>query len=60
VKAGQKLGTVEVLVSGKSVGTSPLVTKRGYEEASLWQKVRYWSSGLAMRVSRWISDLIPS
>jgi D-alanyl-D-alanine carboxypeptidase (penicillin-binding protein 5/6) len=59
-KAGQELGTVEVLVSGKSVGTSPLVTKRGYEEASLWQKVRYWSSGLAMRVSRWISDLIPS
>jgi serine-type D-Ala-D-Ala carboxypeptidase (penicillin-binding protein 5/6) len=60
VKAGQELGTVEVLVSGKSVGISPLVTKRGYEEASLWQKVRYWSSGLAMRVSRWISDLIPS
>ena len=60
VKAGQELGTVEVLVSGKSVGTSPLVTKRGYEEASLWQKVRYWSNGLAMRVSRWISDLIPS
>jgi D-alanyl-D-alanine carboxypeptidase (penicillin-binding protein 5/6) len=59
-KAGQELGTVEVLVSGKSVGTSPLVTKRGYEEASLWQKVRYWSSGLAMKVSRWISDLIPS
>ncbi|MCA1847369.1 MAG: D-alanyl-D-alanine carboxypeptidase [Actinobacteria bacterium] len=59
-KAGQELGTVEVFVSGKSVGTSPLVTKRGYEEASLWQKVRYWSSGLAMRVSRWISDLIPS
>jgi serine-type D-Ala-D-Ala carboxypeptidase (penicillin-binding protein 5/6) len=59
-KAGQELGTVEVLVSGERVGTSPLVTKRGYEEASLWQKVRYWSSGLAMRVSRWISDLIPS
>jgi serine-type D-Ala-D-Ala carboxypeptidase (penicillin-binding protein 5/6) len=59
-KAGQELGTVEVLVSGERVGTSPLVTKRGYEEASLWQKVRYWSSGLAMKVSRWISDLIPS
>jgi serine-type D-Ala-D-Ala carboxypeptidase (penicillin-binding protein 5/6) len=59
-KAGQELGTIEILVSGESVGTSPLVTKRGYEEASLWQKVRYWSSGLAMRVSGWISDLIPS
>jgi D-alanyl-D-alanine carboxypeptidase (penicillin-binding protein 5/6) len=59
-KAGQELGTVEVLVEGESVGTSPLVTKRGYEEASLWQKVRYWSSGLAMRVSGWISGLLPS
>jgi serine-type D-Ala-D-Ala carboxypeptidase (penicillin-binding protein 5/6) len=59
-KAGQELGTVEVLVDGESVGTSPLVTKRGYEEASLWQKIRYWSSGLAMRVSGWISNLIPS
>ncbi len=60
VKAGQELGTVEVTVDGKSVGSSPLVAKRGYEEASLWQKIRYWSSGLAMRVSGWISDLIPS
>jgi serine-type D-Ala-D-Ala carboxypeptidase (penicillin-binding protein 5/6) len=60
VKAGQELGTVEVIVDGKSVGSSPLVAKRGYEEASLWQKIRYWSSGLAMRVSRWVSDLIPS
>jgi D-alanyl-D-alanine carboxypeptidase (penicillin-binding protein 5/6) len=59
-KAGQELGTVEVLVDGVSVGTSPLLTKRGYEEASLWQKVRYWSSGAAMKVSGWISDLIPS
>jgi D-alanyl-D-alanine carboxypeptidase (penicillin-binding protein 5/6) len=59
-KAGQELGTVEVIVDGESVGSSPLVTKRGYEEASLWQKVRYWSSGLAMRVSGWISDLSPS
>jgi D-alanyl-D-alanine carboxypeptidase (penicillin-binding protein 5/6) len=58
-KAGQELGTVEVIVDGRSVGSSPLVAKRGYEEASLWQKVRYWSSGLAMRVTGWISDLIP-
>lgn len=60
VKAGQELGTVEVIVDGKSVGSSPLVAKRGYEEASLWQKIRYWSSGLAMRVSGWVSDLTPS
>ncbi|MDP8949203.1 MAG: D-alanyl-D-alanine carboxypeptidase [Actinomycetota bacterium] len=59
-KGGQALGTVEVLVDGKSVGSSPLVTKRGYEEASLWQKIRYWTSGAAKGVSGWISDLIPS
>jgi D-alanyl-D-alanine carboxypeptidase (penicillin-binding protein 5/6) len=58
-KAGQDLGTVEVLIDGESVGTSPLLTKRGYEEASLWQKTRYRASGLAMRVSGWISGLIP-
>ena len=50
-KAGQKLGTVEVLVDGKGVGSSPLVTKRGYEGASLWQKIRYWTSGAAKSVS---------
>jgi D-alanyl-D-alanine carboxypeptidase (penicillin-binding protein 5/6) len=59
-RVGQELGTVEVIVDGESVGSSPLVTKRGYEEASLWQKVRYWSSGLAMRVSGWVSGLLPS
>ena len=58
-KAGQELGTVEVLVNGKSVGSSPLVTRRGYEEASLWQKIRYWTSGAVKSVSRWISDVIP-
>jgi D-alanyl-D-alanine carboxypeptidase (penicillin-binding protein 5/6) len=41
VKAGQKLGTVEVLVSGKSVGSSPLIAGRGYKEASLWARARY-------------------
>jgi serine-type D-Ala-D-Ala carboxypeptidase (penicillin-binding protein 5/6) len=59
-KAGRELGTVEVFVDGKSVGSSPLVTKRGYEEASLWQKVRYWTSGAAKSVSGWISDLTSS
>ncbi|HEU4493904.1 MAG TPA: D-alanyl-D-alanine carboxypeptidase family protein [Rubrobacteraceae bacterium] len=56
-QAGQELGTIEVLVDGQSVGTSPLVTKRGYEEASLWQKIRYWSSGAASSVSGWVSGL---
>ena len=59
-KAGLELGTVEVLVDGKSVGSSPLVTKRGYEEASLWQKIRYWTSGAVKGVSGWISDLTSS
>ncbi len=59
-KAGQELGTVEVLVDGKSVGSSPLLTKRGYEEASLWQKIKYWTSGAAKSVSGWISDLTSS
>src|ERR671911_1941861 len=56
-RTGQELGTIEVLVDGQSVGTSPLVTERGYEEASLWQKIRYWSSGAAMSVSGWVSGL---
>ena len=58
-RSGQELGTVEVLVNGESVGSAPLVTERGYEEASLWQKIRYWTSGAVKSVSRWISDLIP-
>jgi serine-type D-Ala-D-Ala carboxypeptidase (penicillin-binding protein 5/6) len=52
-KAGQQLGTVEVLVDGKSVGSSPLVTKRGYEEASLWQKARYAAMWPADRLWAW-------
>ena len=55
-RAGQKLGTVEVLVDGQSVGSAPLVTARGYEEASLWQKIRYWTSGAARSVSGWVSS----
>jgi serine-type D-Ala-D-Ala carboxypeptidase (penicillin-binding protein 5/6) len=50
-RAGQELGTVEVLEDGKSVGSSPLVTEEGYEEASLWQKIKYWVGGLVERVS---------
>ena len=56
-RAGEELGTVEVIVDGQSVGSAPLVTKRGYEEASLWQKIRYWSSGAARSVSGWVSGL---
>ena len=50
-RAGQELGTVEVLVDGQSVGSSPLVTEKGYQEASLWQKIKYWVGGLVERVS---------
>ena len=49
-EAGRKVGTVEVSVDGRSVGSSPLVVQKGYEEASLWQMVTYWAGGL----KRWI------
>jgi D-alanyl-D-alanine carboxypeptidase (penicillin-binding protein 5/6) len=49
-ETGLKLGTVTVSVDGRSVGSSPLVVQKGYEEASLWQKVTYWAGGL----KRWI------
>ena len=47
-KADQELGIVEVLVNGQRIGSSSLVTKRGYNEASLWTKARYavaWPAG---------------
>ena len=56
-RSGEELGTVEVLVDGKSVGSAPLVTEQGYEEASLWQKIQYWTSGAARSVSGWVSGL---
>jgi len=49
-KTGTKLGTVAVSVEARSVGSSPLVVQKGYEEASLWQMVTYWAGGL----KRWI------
>jgi D-alanyl-D-alanine carboxypeptidase (penicillin-binding protein 5/6) len=49
-ETGQKLGTVAVAVEGHKVGNSPLVVQKGYEAASLWQKVTYWAGGL----KRWI------
>jgi D-alanyl-D-alanine carboxypeptidase (penicillin-binding protein 5/6) len=45
-RAGQELGEVEVLIGGQSVGRSPLVTRQGYEEASLWQRVTHAVGGL--------------
>jgi D-alanyl-D-alanine carboxypeptidase (penicillin-binding protein 5/6) len=49
-KAGRKVGTVEVSVEGRSVGSSPLVVQKGYEAASIWQKVTYLAGGL----KRWM------
>ena len=49
-KTGRKVGTVEVSVDGRSVGSSPLVVQKGYKAASLWQKVTYLAGGL----KRWM------
>ena len=45
-EAGQELGKVEVLANGQRVGSTPLVAKTGYEEASIWAKGWYWVRGL--------------
>lgn len=39
--AGERLGEVEVLVGGESVGRSELVAREGYEEASIFRKAWY-------------------
>jgi D-alanyl-D-alanine carboxypeptidase (penicillin-binding protein 5/6) len=47
-KTDQELGTVEVSVNGQRIGSSSLITKSGYDEASLWTKARYavaWPAG---------------
>ncbi len=49
-KTGRELGSVAVSVDGHGAGSSPLVVQKGYEGASLWQKVTYWAGGL----KRWI------
>jgi serine-type D-Ala-D-Ala carboxypeptidase (penicillin-binding protein 5/6) len=41
-----RLGEVVVKVDGEVVGESPLVARRGYEEASLWQRVWYTVGGV--------------
>lgn len=40
-EAGQRLGQVEVLVGGQSVGSTPLVAREGYEDASIFRKAWY-------------------
>jgi D-alanyl-D-alanine carboxypeptidase (penicillin-binding protein 5/6) len=57
-RAGQELGTVEVLVDGHSVGSSPLVAEKGYEEASLWDKARYAAEWPAGKVWGWLSSRV--
>lgn len=49
-KAGRKLGEIEVFVDGKRIGSSPLVAQKSYEEAGIWQRVKYWGSG----VKEWV------
>ena len=52
--AGEELGEVEVLVDGRSVGSSPLVAQEGYGEVSLWDRVWYAVEGLAKRAWDWL------
>jgi D-alanyl-D-alanine carboxypeptidase (penicillin-binding protein 5/6) len=55
--AGEELGEVEVLVDGQRIGESPLVAQEGYEEASLWQKIRYTAGQLLQSVQGAVSSL---
>lgn len=45
-RPGARLGEVVVEVDGRTVGESPLVARRGYEEASLWERVWYTVGGV--------------
>ena len=56
-RKGQELGGIELLIDGQSIGNSPLVASKGYEEASLWRKIRYWAGRTFDRVSGWVSGL---
>lgn len=62
VRAGQKLGTIEVFVDGQSMGTSPLVANRGYGEASPWQRAQRAGAWPAERlwatIGGWISKRV--
>jgi D-alanyl-D-alanine carboxypeptidase (penicillin-binding protein 5/6) len=57
-RAGQELGTIVVLVDGQSMGSSPLVAEKGYEEASLWDKARYAVVWPAEKVWGWLSSWV--
>ena len=52
-EAGQRLGEVQVFIDGQSIGSSPLVTREGYGEASVWDKAWYAVGSLF----EWIRDL---
>lgn len=43
---GAKLGEVVVRVDGKSVGDGPLLTRRGYDEATPWDRAWYALEGI--------------
>ena len=45
-KRGTTLGEVVVRVDGERVGESPLVASRGYDGASLWERVWFAASSL--------------
>jgi len=56
-EAGDELGEVEVSVDGESVGTSPLVAQEGYEEASVWRRIRYTAGDLLDRAQGVLAGL---
>jgi D-alanyl-D-alanine carboxypeptidase (penicillin-binding protein 5/6) len=45
-RAGRRLGEVVVKVDGKKIGETGLVAKKGYDEASLRQRVWYTVEGI--------------
>ena len=45
-RPGTPLGEVVVRVDGEVVGGSPLVARRGYDEASVWERVWYTVGGV--------------
>jgi len=45
-RAGDRLGTVVARVDGEKVGESPLVARKGYDEASVWERVWYTVGGI--------------
>lgn len=43
---GRRLGTLTVTVAGEEVGRTPLLARRGYDRASVWERVWYTVSGV--------------